>query len=83
LYYSGQGLLLQHEIGQPGSHSMKAVVIRYRARGSSDPWREIKLNLDADETIADGISRFEDENYGTIEIAPTEPSIRLVHRRES
>lgn len=73
---------MQDETGQFGRRSMKAVVVRYRARGSSDPWREISLSLDADETVADRISRFEDENYGTIEIAPTEASIRLVHRRE-
>ncbi len=61
---------------------MSSVLIRYRARGTSEPWREIKLSLSAGETVADRISRFEDENYGTIEIAPTEPVVRLVHRKD-
>jgi hypothetical protein len=61
---------------------MKAVMVRYRLRGSSDPWREIRLDLDGNETAADRVSRFEDENYGTIEIAPKEPLVRLVHRKE-
>jgi hypothetical protein len=61
---------------------MSSVVVRYRARGSSETWREIRLSLNADETVADRISRFEDENYGTIEIAPTEPAIRLLHRKQ-
>ncbi len=62
---------------------MNSVVVRYRARGTSDPWREIRLSLNAGETAADRISRFEDENYGTIEIACTAPSVRLVHRKEN
>ena len=60
---------------------MNSVVVRYRARGTSDPWREIRLSLNAGETAADRISRFEDENFGTIEIA-SPPSVRLVHRKE-
>jgi hypothetical protein len=61
---------------------MNSVVVRYRARGTSDLWREIRLSLNAGESAADRISRFEDENYGTIEIAFTEASVRLVHRKE-
>ena len=61
---------------------MKALLVRYRVRASSAPWREIRLNLDVDEKAADRVSRFEDENYGTIEVAPSEPLIRLVHRKE-
>jgi hypothetical protein len=61
---------------------MNSVVVRYRARGTSGPWREIRLSVNAGETAADRISRFEDENYGTIEITSIEASVRLVHRKE-
>jgi hypothetical protein len=61
---------------------MNSVVVRYRARGTSDPCREIRLSLNADETAADRISRFEDENYGTIELAWTKAPVRLVHCKE-
>jgi hypothetical protein len=66
-----------------GRYSMKSIAVRYRARGTSDPWRDIRLYLEVGETAADRISRFEDENYGTIEIAPTEALLRLVDRKES
>ena len=62
---------------------MRTVMIRYRVRGSSDPWREIKLTLNADETIADRISRFEDENFGSVEIAPSDPVVRPMQPRRS
>jgi hypothetical protein len=61
---------------------MSSVVVRYRSRGSSDPWREIKLSLNAGETAAERISRFEDENYGAIELASTDAPVRLVHHKE-
>ena len=61
---------------------MSSVVVRYRARGSSETWREIRLSLNADETVADRISRFEDENFGTIEVVPAEPVVQLVHPRK-
>ena len=61
---------------------MKSIVVRYRPRGSSEAWRQIKLSVSADETIADRISRFEDENFGTIEVVPAEPVFQLVHPRK-
>ncbi len=62
---------------------MKTVVVRYRRRGSSDPWCEITLSLEASETSVERASRFEDENFGALEILPFEPSLRLVHSRKS
>ena len=47
----------------------KTVVVRYRARGSSGPWRETKLAVNDYEAITGRISRFENENFRTIEIA--------------
>ena len=57
---------------------MKTVVVRYRVRGETKAWREIELSLDANESFADRITRFEDENFGTVEVAPNEPVVRLV-----
>jgi hypothetical protein len=62
---------------------MKTVVVRYRVRGETESWREIKLSVDANESIADRISRFEDENFGTVEVAPNDPVVRLVPPRRS
>jgi hypothetical protein len=62
---------------------MKTVVVRYRVRGEAESWREIKLSVDTNESIADRIGRFEDENFGTVEVAPNEPLFRLVPPRRS
>lgn len=57
----------------------KTVVIRYRRRGISDTWRELTLTLEPGETTLHRVNRFEDENYGTVEVQPAEPSVRLIH----
>jgi hypothetical protein len=62
---------------------MKALVVRYRRRGTSDSWRELTLTLEPGETIVDRINRFEDENFGTVEVLPTEPSVLLMPWRKS
>ncbi len=62
---------------------IKTVVVRYRGRRTSDSWRELKLTVELGETVIDRISRFEDENFGTVEVLPAGPSVRLIHSRKS
>jgi hypothetical protein len=62
---------------------MRTVVVRYRRRGTADSWREVKLSVEPGETVVDRINRFEDENYGAVEVLPAGPSVRLIHSRKS
>jgi hypothetical protein len=79
--YFQSGKLRSADLNRP--KLMKTVVIRYRGRGTSGTWREINLTLEPNETRVDRINRFEDENFGMVEVVPVEPSVRLVHPRKS
>ena len=61
---------------------MNSIIVSYRARGTSHPWRKIELTVNEGETPTDRISHFEDENYGTVELRSTGDSVQLIRRKE-